>query len=404
MHQSALVLPMIVSLALAMTVGASAEDGGALTTRFCSYNIEDLRAREIGKATDVQANAAIAVIGHLRPDVLLINELQYDGPMDAEGPVREGTAAHVFAKRIAEAHADLVYQVMVAPVNTGVPSGLDLDHNGKVGELTHTRDYANDCLGFGNFPGQYGMALLVREGITIDWDNVRTFRTFKWVDMPGAKLPVDHDEQPWYDEAVLAKMPLSSKSHWDVPLVLADGARVHVLASHSTPPVFDGPEDRNGMRNHDEIRFWAEYLNSAEWLIDDAGVVGGLDANEMFVIMGDLNADPKRGDSLDNPIGRFLLSHPRVNGRFTPKSVSVPSGKRDDVTSSFRLRVDYVLPSDGIEVPAGHVYRGAGDSPLLHGAAVSDAVLEKASDHFPVWAELSIPPPAADEPAPAEGD
>jgi hypothetical protein len=24
---------------------------------------------------------------------------------------------------------------------------------------------------------------------------------------------------------------------------------IHILASHATPPVFDGPEDRNGLRN-----------------------------------------------------------------------------------------------------------------------------------------------------------
>jgi len=32
------------------------------------------------------------------------------------------------------------------------------------------------------------------------------------------------------------------------------GQVIHILASHPTPPVFDGVEDRNGRRNHDEIR------------------------------------------------------------------------------------------------------------------------------------------------------
>ena len=31
-----------------------------------------------------------------------------------------------------------------------------------------------------------------------------------------------------------------------------DGKTVHFLTSHPTPPVFDGPEDRNGTRNGDE--------------------------------------------------------------------------------------------------------------------------------------------------------
>ena len=52
---------------------------------------------------------------------------------------------------------------------------------------------------------------------------------------------------------------LSSKSHWDVPIRIGRET-VHFLVSHPTPPVFDGPEDRNGTRNHDEIRFWADYV------------------------------------------------------------------------------------------------------------------------------------------------
>ncbi len=40
------------------------------------------------------------------------------------------------------------------------------------------------------------------------------------------------------------------------------GGTVHFLVSHPTPPVFDGPEDRNGARNADEIRLWQEYLSS----------------------------------------------------------------------------------------------------------------------------------------------
>ena len=66
----------------------------------------------------------------------------------------------------------------------------------------------------------------------------------------------------WYSPEVLRSLRLSSKSHWDLPVRI--GRRtVHVLASHPTPPTFDGPEDRNGTRNHDEIRFWAEYVGAS---------------------------------------------------------------------------------------------------------------------------------------------
>ncbi len=60
--------------------------------------------------------------------------------------------------------------------------------------------------------------------------------------------------------------------------MLVGKTTLHLLASHPTPPAFDGPEDRNGRRNHDEIRFWNDYLDRAEigYIRDDAGLAGGL--------------------------------------------------------------------------------------------------------------------------------
>ena len=43
--------------------------------------------------------------------------------------------------------------VFFEPVNTGVPSGMDLDADG-------ASDGPGDAWGFGAYPGQYGMALL----------------------------------------------------------------------------------------------------------------------------------------------------------------------------------------------------------------------------------------------------
>src|SRR5690606_29210447 len=141
----------------------------------------------------------------------------------------------------------------VAPSNTGIPSGFDLNNDGTVGG-------GDDAFGFGFFPGQYGMAVLSK--FPILEDEVRTFQTFLWKDMPGALLPDDPNTAApadWYSPEELAAFRLSSKSHWDVP-VDVNGNTVHVLASHPTPPTFDGAEDRNGLRNHDEIRFWADYV------------------------------------------------------------------------------------------------------------------------------------------------
>jgi len=119
--------------------------------------------------------------------------------------------------------------------------------------------------------------------------------------MPGALLPVNPATgQPWFSSAQLEVVRLSSKSHWDVPIDFY-GRTVHFLVSHPTPPVLDGPEDRNGRRNFDEIRFWVDYLRpgrAARYIYDDAGVTGGLQAGAPFVIAGDQNSDPLDGDSV----------------------------------------------------------------------------------------------------------
>src|SRR5690606_5372760 len=98
----------------------------------------------------------------------------------------------------------------VAPVNTGVDSGFDLDRDGATGG-------PGDAWGYGAHPGQYGMVVLSRYPIALD--RVRTFRGFRWRDLPGALQPRHPDQAtPWYDDAAWSQMPLSSKSHWDVPV------------------------------------------------------------------------------------------------------------------------------------------------------------------------------------------
>jgi len=374
--------------------------------RVATFNVEDLRTDEIVDPQSIRARRLAAVIQTIRPDILLINEIQYDEP-SADQP--GGQTARSFAESFlavsqGEGLEPIRYTAFMAPSNTGQPSGFDLDNNGIVGEPGSGRDYGGDCLGYGEFPGQYAMALLVREGLAIERDQIRTFRTFLWRDMPEALLPPALSESDpdagWYSPEELAVLPLSSKSHWDVPVRLPNGAVIHILASHPTPPVFDGPEDRNGRRNHDEIRFWADYINDARYIVDDDRLRGGLREKAHFVIVGDLNADPAKGDSRANPIGRFLLEHPRVNPDAVPRSRVALDGLEPTDTSSFRLRVDYVLPSIGLVVTALGVWRGPEDSPagvlppalVAEGIAILDAG-RPPSDHFPVWVDLVVPAP-----------
>lgn len=200
-------------------------------------------------------------------------------------------------------------QTFTAPSNTGVPSGFDLNNDGAVGG-------PDDAFGFGVFPGQYGMAVFSK--LPIVREDIRTFQTFRWSDMPDARLPADPQDADgdgdlanWYSDAERAAVRLSPKSHWDIPVEI-DGKVVHFLVSHPTPLTFDGPEDRNGLRNADEIRFWSDYVTGADYIYDDQGRMGGLAEDALFVIAGDLNSDPNDGDSVPGPRHSFSTTRASV--------------------------------------------------------------------------------------------
>jgi hypothetical protein len=285
----------------------------------------------------------------------------------------------------------------IGPVNTGRPSGMDLNNNGRT-------DDPADAFGYGQHDGQYGMLVLSR--FPIEKQFARSFQTFLWRDMPNAMLPIDPKTgQPYYSEAVLAILRLSSKSFWDVPVKIPsrDGGeawQLHLLCSHPTPPVFDGPEDRNGRRNHDEIRLIADYISPERsgYLVDDAGARGGLAEGEAFVILGDLNCDPLDGEGIKGAMNQ-LLEHPRVDATQIPQSAGGPltvkkfadqnadhQGDPAFVTSNFtgdghgNLRIDYALPSRGLDVVDCGVFWPAPGEPG------SEAVT--ATDHRSVWIDV----------------
>ena len=335
---------------------------------------------------DINARKIATVLQRMRPDVVLLNEFDYD---EAE------RAAELFQRRYLEVpHAGLAplhYRYRyTAAVNTGVPSGLDLDNDGH-------NDSPNDAWGYGTHAGQYGMLVLSR--YPIDSAQVRSFQLFLWKDLPNARRPMNPDGSPFHSDAVWEQLRLSSKSHWDIPLQTPLGI-IHMLVSHPTPPVFDGPERRNRARNADELSLWLAYLSDADnsaWLCDDAGVCGGLPAEARFVLAGDLNADPNDGDG-DHAIITALLDDPRIDASFTPRSEGaieasgrygfIRSGDVASHTGDFgphtgTLRIDYLLPSKGFGIHNGGVFWPREGEP---GHEWIDA-----SDHHLVWLDLTEP-------------
>ncbi|MDR7383400.1 endonuclease/exonuclease/phosphatase family protein [Promicromonospora iranensis] len=384
---------------------AGRPDAGHRTLRAATYNLSLNRATEgelvadLSTGDDAQAATVAEVIQHANPDVVLLNEFDYSGDADPYA------AADLFRENYLEVPQGTGEPVeypyaFVAASNTGVPSGFDLNNDGTVGG-------GDDALGFGLFPGQYGMVVLSK--YPIQHHKVRTFQHFRWQDMPGALLPDDPATAApadWYSAEELAVLPLSSKSHWDVP-VRVGHRTVHVLAAHPTPPSFDGAEDRNGLRNHDEIRFWAEYVRggrAARYQYDDEGRRGGLRPGSSFVIVGDYNADPVDGDSVDTAIDQ-LLRHPRITD---PQATSAggteaaalqgganlshrgdPALDTADFadTAPGNLRVDYVLPSRDLRVRDAGVFWPVAADPL---SRLTGVYPFPSSDHRLTWTDVRL--------------
>jgi hypothetical protein len=399
-----ILITFIFLLALTIPVSAAPQDGkGQVPVRFATFNASLNRfnagdlATELSLPGSPQPDVIAEIIQRTRPEVLLINEFDYDAT---------GVAAQGFKENYLEVpHGDaqpIEYPYWyVAPSNTGVPSGFDLDNNGAVGG-------PNDAFGFGFFEGQYGMAVFSM--YPIDNDNIRTFQMFLWKDMPGALLPDDpNTPEPadWYSSEELEVFRLSSKSHWDIPIQF-DGKTVHFLVSHPTPPVFDGPEDRNGTRNYDEIRFWADYVipSRSDYIYDDAGKWGGLEPGAMFVIAGDQNSDPLDGDSIPGAIQQ-LLEHPLVNTKMTPSSegavqqaelqggandthLSDPAFDTADFSDSApgNLRADYVLPRKNLRIVDAGVFWPLSSDPLF---PLVGTFPFPSSDHRLVWVDVHVP-------------
>lgn len=390
----------------------------------------------------LQARNVAEIAQRVNADVLLINEFDFDrnGVATADSTATplgySSRSAQLFQDNFLSAGqgnavrgltSGINYAYRYTPnTNTGVASGFDLNNNGVVGG-------GDDAYGFGNFAGQFGMTIYSKYEIV----GVRTFQNFLWKDMPGNLLTNDpvvgvNNLSNFYSPAEMDALRLSSKNHVDLTLRI-NGQDVHFLTAHPTPPTFDGAEDRNGKRNHDEIRFWADYFAGAQYVYDDQGGSGGLAPGARFVVAGDYNADPLDGDSFKgivegvqyNAIGQ-LLNNPLVNTALTPSApggldaATHPSnngtanqshvGDPTQDTADFsdfapgNLRVDYVLPSANMTMTGAGIFWPAdpdraapnttGDAYDLVGNFRDQGLYANypSSDHKAVWVDVRIAP------------
>jgi len=342
----------------------------AETLRIATYNVHlarkgpGLLLRDIVQGNDAQVRAVVQVIVAAHPDILLVTEFDWDGTNAALSAMQASLVA---------AGASFPYSFAARP-NRGMRSDVDLDGNGRIGG-------PGDAQGYGRFNGQYGMAILSR--LPIDAGAAQDFSTLLWRDLPGNMLDGAH-----LSPDAVAVQRLSTTGHWDVPVTLPGGQALHVLAYDATPPVFDGPEDRNGRRNRDETAFWLRYLdNTLPWPAPEAP----------FAILGDANLDPVDGDGRPDAL-LALLADARVADPRATSPGGAAAGRADDKgdpaldttdwaknrTAARNLRVDYVLPSSDLAIAGAGVFWPLPDDPMA-------AVVAAASPHRLVWVDIILP-------------
>ncbi|NUB46369.1 endonuclease/exonuclease/phosphatase family protein [Fertoebacter nigrum] len=325
------------------------------TLRIATYTTElarrgpGLLLRDIRRGDDPQVLAVLAMIKAVDADAILLTGIDYDHDL---------LALHALADALASGGQDYPHRFALRP-NTGMATGLDMDGDGR-------RGGARDAQGYGRFAGAGGMALLSR--LPVDLAALQDYSGLLWRDLPGADLPAEMAAD------VRAVQRLSTTAHWEVPLILPDGSRLRLLAWHATPPVFDGPEDRNGRRNHDEAAFWLRLLG---------GQMAQPPPAPPFVLLGNANLDLHAGQGRTAAMAS-LLAHPALRD-------PLPQGADGPATADYsardgpgKLRVDYVLPSVDLRITAAGVLRPAPGTALA-------ATASTASRHAPVWADIVIP-------------
>jgi hypothetical protein len=315
-----------------------------------------LMLQHLQKADDPQIEAGIAVLSRLNADIVVLTDMDYD---------YDGAALAALQLRLKTlGYAD----ALALRPNTGIPTGLDLNHDGALGG-------PRDAQAYGRFAGQAGMAILSR--YPLDRAGLRDFSALLWKDLPGADLPPDLTPE------VALLQRLSTAGHYEVPVTYAPGKTLRLLVWAATPPVFDGPEDRNGRRNADEAALWLHLLNGALPEPPPAGP---------FVLVGEPNLDPQDGagkpETLRALLALPILQDPQprgTSGRHDP-------GHKGDAAldtallgkSAVGLRLDMILPSQGITVAGSGVLWPPDSDPFA-------ATLAAASRHRPVWVSLTLP-------------
>jgi hypothetical protein len=298
--------------------------------------------RDIERAEDAQLNALSEVVNAVHPDILLLTKVDFD--------------AELRTAKALQGFLDYPYAFALPP-NSMTPTNLDLDGDGRAGDRQTWARYA----------GEGAMLLLSKYPVQLRFH----LGELLWRDLPDAPMPLDKKGQFFLSQEAVEILRIVGQGLWVVEVQPEGKLPITLVLFQNQTPVFDGPEDLNGLRSRAQLGLLSAIMD---------GTYGAF-PEMSFVLMGNANLDPNKGAGDRAAIAELLADKRLQDAR--PESVL--GGRATAIWDKVGpMRVSYILPSADWNVrDAAVVWPREG--PLRVAA-------EQASRHRMIWMDIRRQP------------
>lgn len=372
--------------------------------RIVQFNIQELDSVKIQseKLTSQQMQSVKFILNQLKPDILSVNEIQYDLPgVPNEKFTSIGKNIDFFALEIFN---NQLKNRIYFPANTGENALRNAN-----GEYVRNPDILErnkycDPVNFGMFPAQYSTAALTKFEVI----SVKQFNLIPWKEFnPSIDLSLYLDER---GQPLSNNMPLFDKNFTDVTLLI-QGHTVHLLLLHTVPAFgFGNPKTPNFARNRDQLLFLKWYLGHDTGLPVSNLTIERLTHQDSFIALGDWNVDITDENESANVLQSLgKLYHYAINQY-------IPTHRGQDLLQDdFVKQIDYILLSNDIDIKNSGVFTpsaqiekiGCNDEiaikegfilvKIKNNNQICSYLVEEnyyhskmASDHLAVWADIDF--------------
>lgn len=324
--------------------GSPRDTESARTYRYLHYNIKEFTTAKILDGQNKQTVRAASIVKNLAPDLISINEMQYD-KKDVPTKGLPGTGQNM--KRflaIIDPATTADWQYTFGEGNTGKKAIKQTDGNYAENPNAPASRALADQVNFGTFPGQYSTGFATKFPIKNrlinnkirwqDWDKSFPFANHALPD--GTTLP--------------PTMSLFDKNFNDSEVDIG-GKLIHFITYHTVPAFdFGSASNTNVLRNQAQLEFLEWYLlGSCEPANTNSQVkqckrgIRPLTTADSFIAVGDLNVD-YNSTSPGAAVIKRLLTNTRTQD-FRAENPD-PQFQKDPVTG--KSHITYM--SDGVDL------------------------------------------------------